>query len=127
MDGSTRKAVSVMRDEITIDDDGNIDSSDPYVCGFVGNENAVTLDGCFTADGLEFILSKMRKALEWTTNPPTEDGWYWCYFAGAHEPLHCLPILLDQNREPWVDSEDNWQLQRITHWLGPLPIPDPPK
>ena len=62
----------------------------------------------------------------WTTEPPTAEGWYWCYFPNASDPFSCLPILFDSNNEPWVDSDDRWQLQFVSHWLGPLPVPAPP-
>ena len=63
--------------------------------------------------------------LEWTTDPPTEPGWYWIHFpSGAVE---CAKIdVINSNGIP-IEFADRWALERVTHWLGPLPTPEPPK
>jgi hypothetical protein len=67
--------------------------------------------------------------LKWETAPPTQEGWYWAIpqsgvFRNAWNTLvvyvyeepdtHCLMVLEDT---PLVD---------FSHWLGPLPAPEPP-
>jgi carbonic anhydrase len=66
----------------------------------------------------------------WTTDPPTEEGWYWAVpqsgvFRKAYPALivyvhedpnaGCLMVMADT---PLID---------FTHWIGPLPPPDPPQ
>lgn len=79
---------------------------------------------------------------EWTVTPPTEPGWYWVasvnadgsapndyslellfYFpAGGHAAFRPrLTGTLISNYDIRGDSRF-----KITHWLGPLPVPLPP-
>jgi hypothetical protein len=71
--------------------------------------------------------SHLLTGLRWTTDPPTVGGWYWLYFKSAGTPLHCLFVQLDQWGDPWVDSDDIWAFENVTHWLGPIPTPEPPQ
>lgn len=68
------------------------------------------------------------KTLQWQTEPPTQSGLYW-----AH--------LIDKNEPAWAGKEDVifvavidgkafYALKEgleVTHTLGPLPVPEPPK
>lgn len=54
---------------------------------------------------------------EWTTEPPTEAGWYWIRAKViGHE-------VVGVAQYPYTS---NVNIDKITHWLGPLPIPAPP-
>jgi hypothetical protein len=54
-------------------------------------------------------------ALNWTTEPPTAEGWYWVYKKGGAPTIkEYRGVVVD------VYFPD-------TYWLGPIPIPDPPK
>lgn len=97
------------------------------ICGYARKDKPeADWDKCPNCDNYDWMKEGERNDKQWTTEPPKQEGQYWCYFPKAHEPLFCLPILLDANGNPWVDSDDRWQLQKVTHWLGPLPAPEPP-
>lgn len=62
--------------------------------------------------------------LEWTTEPPTQEGWYW-----AHESIVNAIVIVRVTedlrvRDVFVRSR---ALGEYTHWLGPLPLPEMPK
>lgn len=58
---------------------------------------------------------------KWSTDPPTEDGWYWAYDSrdGKVE-------MIFYGNEPELVWIDRLVLELYTHWLGPLPKPEPP-
>jgi hypothetical protein len=56
--------------------------------------------------------------LEWTTEPPTQEGWYWVNFK-IFVVDYVLPV-----QYPLRDTEENMHL--ATHWLGPIPEPEKP-
>ena len=60
---------------------------------------------------------------EWTTVPPTQDGWYWAADGGEIE------IVLFERGICWAAGQDEQYVPEkyYTHWLGPLPVPDVPK
>jgi hypothetical protein len=75
----------------------------------------------------------LRPALygNWTTNPPKQEGFYWVRFADNRitvvevEKWHDGGMRFTEigsDEVPKVD--DDWS---PTHWLGPLPVPEPPK
>ena len=58
---------------------------------------------------------------EWTTTPPTEPGWYWVFTVGKELDLieydHSITAFGTDTPQPaWL----------YTHFLGPLPVPEPP-
>lgn len=71
---------------------------------------------------------------KWTTTPPTEPGWYW-----ATERHVALPKIvfarhvgtLDGGKgKPIFSIDEDGDIHSVfeyTHWLGPLPVPEPPK
>lgn len=72
--------------------------------------------------------------MEWTTDKPTEPGWYWV--CGDQTAMACVFVILDswQGLDLRNASCGNWGCygilaEDITHWLGPVPankVPDPP-
>jgi hypothetical protein len=71
---------------------------------------------------------------KWTTDPPKEDG---DYFAWKRDDEYFdTPTIVSVTNirhisEPpyftfWFAGVE-YELSRVTHWLGPLPVPDPPK
>lgn len=62
--------------------------------------------------------------LKWTTAPPTVEGWYWVRF--SNEQIECVTIGIIDGK-PIEKFYDHWALEGVTHWLGPLPEPEPPK
>lgn len=69
----------------------------------------------------------MSEAMNWTTEPLKVPGWYWtCRYGGRHvvevvarEPDKVLCILGAR----MIPLSERPELK----WLGPLPIPEPPK
>lgn len=65
----------------------------------------------------------------WSTDPPTEDGWYWAYDDERNwlDMVYCLvPASGDDIYQIWRDGY-SYDLSDFTHWLGPLPLPEPPR
>jgi hypothetical protein len=64
----------------------------------------------------------------WTTDPPTEEG---LYFLKLIDPkreewagmVQCVFVYLNDGK-PYHSLQNGFS---VTHWLGPLPIPEPPK
>ncbi len=62
---------------------------------------------------------------EWSTEPPTQSGWYW------------IRNGWPQSFVAWVEAYESgivsvghvgalWSVSDITHWLGPIPEPEKP-
>jgi hypothetical protein len=69
-------------------------------------------------------------ATTWSATPPTEPGWYWVYFPMGYKPITvCVSIGFDPEGNPFDNENDDcgWNIEAATHFLGPLPLPDPPK
>ena len=64
---------------------------------------------------------------EWTTRPPTEPGWYWCFsIIGDIEMLWLYVDSHDGSKTLW-GNRDPVEFNDFTHWLGPLSVPEPPQ
>lgn len=64
--------------------------------------------------------------MEWTTDKPTESGWYWVYFIPVREPtIECAFVQVMPDNEIYVELTCDG-LGRVTHWMGPLVEPLPP-
>lgn len=64
--------------------------------------------------------------LEWTTEPPTQDGWYWTVEANDIFIVEVSKIGSRMIVNYFGTLEES-RVDEFTYWLGPLPIPDPPK
>ena len=75
-----------------------------------------------------------RQAFEWTTEPPTKDGWYWAYCKPGNDIVEDAPeivtvtfagelgiIVESAGHDDWSDT-----FEVFTHWLGPIPEPEKP-
>lgn len=67
----------------------------------------------------------------WTQELPTQDGWYWVYYPETRPHVHMVSVyrgLVDAG-EGIDDIPPVYAKRRlgITHWLGPLPKPEPPQ
>jgi hypothetical protein len=60
--------------------------------------------------------------LQWTTTPPTVEGWYWVKHEAANEIIMTQVCKLTDD---YLTTE-NGPLYVFTHWLGPLLLPEPP-
>jgi hypothetical protein len=74
--------------------------------------------------------------LKWTTDPPTEEGWYWVYTVPEWETVPvvaCVKVCIMNDVVSFdipaggYESEDYIHAHATTHWLGPLPPPEPPQ
>ena len=67
---------------------------------------------------------------EWKTEPPTQEGWYWAktengtYLFNLENNIGADPLYFESTGMYWQEGMDTY---KITHWLGPLPVPEPPK
>jgi hypothetical protein len=67
--------------------------------------------------------------LKWETTPPTQEGWYW-----VRGPRDGFMIVQYYNKKRVIKALiagaggniHYGELKLITHWLGPLPVPEPP-
>ena len=77
--------------------------------------------------------------MNWTKERPTKPGWHWMF---GYEYGKSLGYLYSDNKELWIyyafedelSKEISYILFRefvefynITHFMGPLPVPDPPE
>lgn len=86
-------------------------------------------------------IAETFKSWIWTTEPPTQEGWYWVY----SEPEIAYGVNRDKlvKQEPetrlyyfnghiWQFSPDDYEYTPMhepffKYWLGPLPLPEPPQ
>lgn len=65
------------------------------------------------------------KALKWTTETPTIEGWYWARtYVGVKEKI--FVVEMRQTGIFITNAECPFPTSMFTHWLGPLPVPEPP-
>lgn len=79
-----------------------------------------------------------KKASQWTTDAPIEPGWYWVLSRGSASMVY---LWKKNGRSMWVDTDPTFKIESsrmalryalrmkylgYTHWLGPLPEPEPP-
>jgi hypothetical protein len=77
------------------------------------------------------MKSEMAASLQWTTDPPTREGWYWAIDAedgeiNLHRVFRADHGGNDKPLEVWLDQYESDNLSDYTCWLGPLPIPNKP-
>jgi hypothetical protein len=63
-----------------------------------------------------------RSVLEWTTEPPKAEGYFWARQEVSGEIFIVNVIKLASD----YLTTDAGPLHNFTHWLGPLPVPQPP-
>ena len=67
--------------------------------------------------------------LDWTTEPPKEPGYFWAMSPLRQiEPRTIVEIRETENglRAYATGNNYGYPLDMFTHWLGPLPVPEPP-
>jgi hypothetical protein len=69
--------------------------------------------------------------LQWTTTPPTEEGWYWVDTSqwanrGVPEVVE-VRLIEDKGLRAFETGDDvGIAVSAYELWLGPLPVPEPP-
>ena len=65
----------------------------------------------------------LAETLNWTTEPPTQEGWYWATEDGGRPE-----VVMYNGSSVYVRGyEVPLNPKDFTYWLGPLPIPEPPQ
>jgi hypothetical protein len=72
------------------------------------------------------------QGMRWTTTPPTEEsqeGWYWLYVSdrGTNERYVSIELITIWDIDSKEIEFSDITFKDVTHWLGPLPQPEPPK
>ena len=79
-----------------------------------------------TSGVLSGVVRSVIREYEWTTEPPTQEGWYWMRV--DDEDPQIVKVFYSPNRGKFIftDEEDH-DVGCYSHWLGPLPVPELPK
>lgn len=73
--------------------------------------------------------------MEWTTDKPTEPGYYWIYTIPNWEDkpeIFCVYVNIIRGIISFAipaggyESEDSIEPERTTHWMGPILMPEVP-
>jgi hypothetical protein len=101
------------------------------VCGYkTANEPQFQWDVCPNCDNFQWMKEGERNDIQWTTAPPTEPGWYWVKpekpFYNEHKD-GVQVVYFDEPYASAVDDDCVKSSDEIAAWLGPLPVPEPPK
>jgi hypothetical protein len=69
------------------------------------------------------------ETFSWTTELPTVEGWYWV--RNIKGVIWCEEVFVKDGVSCWMHDEDAEynpiKLDYFTHWLGPIPPPEPPE
>ena len=77
------------------------------------------------ASGEDVVIDVPDTPDAWSTELPTAEGTYWTYAPG--EPIYLMELELQSGRlTETISGLTPEDLPRITHWLGPLPVPELP-
>lgn len=68
-------------------------------------------------------------AMKWTTTPPTVEGWYWVIQDRVNPSPEIVKVsgAFAHGKLYAEMGNSEYSLELFTHWLGPLPVPEPPK
>jgi hypothetical protein len=95
------------------------------VCGYeTSTEPKETWDTCPNCDNFKWMKDGERNDIKWTTEPPTEPGLY----RAVHKDKTVGWVMVGK-RHGWVlkfGDDGISKKEDFTHWLGPLPVPEPP-
>lgn len=65
---------------------------------------------------------------DWTTKPPTQEGWYWVITPNTYDASKNMDVYyFDGVGWGYTPQEYEYVQSKPTHWLGPLPVPTPPE
>lgn len=72
--------------------------------------------------------------LQWTTEAPTVPGWYWASYQGKYQTIILVDKIVSDSEGGKAGNlfaysayeEEEVSFLEYTHWLGPLPEPEPP-
>jgi hypothetical protein len=84
----------------------------------------------YIVDGNPNFYSTNIKYLDWTTEPPTQEGWYWVWSGEVKFPPQIAWVYHTKTKgyRMWIGGEyDPWDIPLEWKFLGPLPVPEVPK
>jgi hypothetical protein len=70
-------------------------------------------------------MKEIQEALVWTTEPPTEPGWYWVKDQSNHS--FSRVTVLRWSEGELHDSYNTWSRVEFSHFAGPIPEPQEEK
>lgn len=68
--------------------------------------------------------------MKWTSEPPTEPGWYWTRRTGrGGMGTECIVETTGPHCRVWPHTKDRWgtpagALEESREWAGPIPEPE---
>ena len=76
-------------------------------------------------DGLK---STLAADLKWTTEPPTQEGWYWTPNGNSY--IEVVEVRKSKRNDAGLVvyrcGEEVPLMRGYSYWLGPLPVPELP-
>lgn len=107
-------------------EDGSIDSLSPYITWRPGDDR-ITIDCGLDIKDLKAIADYVN-GFEWTTTLPTVPGAYFAILANVPMIVRVyIGLFIDELYAVQPGIETEFALSRFSHWLGPLPVPEPPE
>jgi hypothetical protein len=70
----------------------------------------------------DYKSSSNHVMLQWTTDAPTQTGWYWADFGMSGIGVHPVAVYYHPDLPP-SEFDYEWEIKDVRHWLGPLPVP----
>lgn len=86
---------------------------------------------CPNCDNHNWMRQGERNDISWTQAAPVQEGWYWAW-DGKYQRILKVEMSIRgyvvRNYHPDVLERLDWIISDLsfTHWLGPLPAPEPP-
>lgn len=92
-----------------------------------GQVQSITISTAFDTVAFEMF--------DWTTTPPTQEGWYWVigywrsYSTGELSYPPTVEFLCKDYKGRWVIKGEEYDSELKDHYeiLGPLPVPEAPE
>lgn len=84
----------------------------------------------YRIEGMKMMLEgrsvEYGRSFEWTTTPPTQEGWYW---AKRENDIIMVEVAdTEAGGCAWEAGLDYPKdFADYSAWLGPLPVPEPPQ
>jgi hypothetical protein len=66
---------------------------------------------------------KFARKMKWSTEPPKVEGWYWVKIEREPEVVYIQTVGYGF----LTAHGHSLDRRKPTHWLGPLPLPEPPQ
>lgn len=97
-------------------------------CGFTSKIlHGGDWDTCPNCDNFDWLPIGTRNPKHWTTQPPTEPGFFWAWTRDGRECV--VHAVLNPDGLHFYETGNGWNysVSDFTHFIGPLPVPEPPE